>query len=45
MPANERSSHITQGDARSPNRAMYYAMGYQKADFDKPMIGDCRPDC
>ncbi|MCB1494980.1 MAG: dihydroxy-acid dehydratase [Bauldia sp.] len=39
MPANERSSHITQGDARSPNRAMYYAMGYQKADFDKPMIG------
>jgi dihydroxy-acid dehydratase len=39
MPHNERSSHITQGVARSPNRAMYYAMGYQKADFDKPMVG------
>jgi dihydroxy-acid dehydratase len=39
MPANERSKHITQGVARSPNRAMYYALGYEKADFDKPMIG------
>ncbi len=39
MPANERSSHITQGVARSPNRAMYYAMGYKDADFSKPMIG------
>ena len=39
MPFNERSSHITQGIARSPNRAMYYALGYEKADFDKPMIG------
>ncbi|MGH6646115.1 dihydroxy-acid dehydratase [Aquabacterium sp.] len=39
MPHNERSSHITQGIARSPNRAMYYAMGYQQADFDKPMVG------
>lgn len=37
--SNERSKHITQGVARSPNRAMYYALGYQKADFDKPMIG------
>jgi dihydroxy-acid dehydratase len=36
---NERSQHITQGIARSPNRAMYYALGYEKADFDKPMIG------
>lgn len=39
MAANRRSKHITQGVARSPNRAMYYAMGYEKADFDKPMIG------
>lgn len=39
MPHNERSRHITQGVARSPNRAMYYAMGYEKEDFDKPMVG------
>ncbi|CEJ14851.1 Dihydroxy-acid dehydratase [bacterium YEK0313] len=39
MPYNERSKNITQGIARSPNRAMYYALGYEKADFDKPMIG------
>lgn len=39
MPNNERSSHITEGVARSPNRAMYYAMGYKDTDFAKPMIG------
>jgi len=39
MPFNERSKHITQGIERSPNRAMYYALGYEKPDFDKPMIG------
>jgi dihydroxy-acid dehydratase len=39
MAANERSRHITQGVARAPNRAMYYALGYREADFDKPMIG------
>lgn len=39
MPFNDRSKHITQGVARSPNRAMYYALGYEKADFDNPMIG------
>ena len=39
MPNNERSRHVTQGVARSPNRAMYYAMGYRDEDFDKPMIG------
>ena len=39
MAANSRSKNITQGVARSPNRAMYYAMGYEAADFDKPMIG------
>ncbi|MDR8728717.1 dihydroxy-acid dehydratase [Burkholderia pseudomultivorans] len=39
MPYNRRSKHITQGVARSPNRSMYYALGYQQDDFDKPMIG------
>ena len=39
MPHNERSRHITQGVARAPNRAMYYALGYQEADFENPMIG------
>jgi dihydroxy-acid dehydratase len=39
MAFNRRSKNITQGVARSPNRSMYYAMGYQKEDFDKPMIG------
>jgi dihydroxy-acid dehydratase len=36
---NRRSRNVTEGVARSPNRSMYYAMGYQKDDFDKPMIG------
>jgi dihydroxy-acid dehydratase len=39
MAANRRSQNITQGVARAPNRSMYYAMGYEKSDFDKPMIG------
>ncbi|MBN3820929.1 dihydroxy-acid dehydratase, partial [Paraburkholderia sp. Se-20369] len=39
MPYNRRSKNVTQGVARSPNRSMYYALGYQKDDFDKPMIG------
>ncbi len=39
MAGNDRSKHITEGVARSPNRAMYYAMGYQKEDFSNPMIG------
>ncbi len=39
MPYNRRSRHVTQGVARSANRAMYYAMGYKDEDFDKPMIG------
>ena len=36
---NRRSRNITQGVSRSPNRSMYYAMGYEKGDFDKPMVG------
>jgi dihydroxy-acid dehydratase len=39
MAFNRRSKNITQGIARSPNRSMYYAMGYEKDDFDNPMIG------
>jgi dihydroxy-acid dehydratase len=39
MAHNERSRNVTQGVARSANRAMYYAMGYREQDFDRPMIG------
>jgi dihydroxy-acid dehydratase len=39
MTANRRSRNITEGTARAPNRSMFYGMGYQKSDFDKPMIG------
>ena len=38
-PGTTRSRHITAGPARSPNRAMFYALGYQPEDFAKPMIG------
>jgi len=39
MAHNDRSRNVTQGVARSANRAMYYAMGYRDEDFSKPMIG------
>lgn len=39
MSKFERSSHITEGVTRAPNRAMYYGMGYQEKDFANPMIG------
>jgi dihydroxy-acid dehydratase len=39
MSYNRRSRNVTQGVARSANRAMYYAMGYGDDDFDKPMVG------
>jgi dihydroxy-acid dehydratase len=39
MAHNDRSRNVTQGVARSANRAMYYAMGYHDEDFSKPMIG------
>lgn len=39
MPHNERSKTISQGVDRMPNRAMFYGLGYEKEDFDKPMIG------
>ncbi|MEP7069670.1 MAG: dihydroxy-acid dehydratase [Usitatibacter sp.] len=34
-----RSFTITKGVARSPNRSMLRAIGYQDADFDKPIVG------
>ena len=37
--ANRRSKNITEGVARAPNRSMFYAMGYKKSDFAKPMVG------
>ncbi len=36
---NERSSIITQGTNRSPNRAMLRAVGFNDDDFAKPIIG------
>ncbi len=36
---NTRSKNITEGKLRAPNRSMYYAMGYEQDDFNKPMIG------
>jgi dihydroxy-acid dehydratase len=39
MADNRRSRIITQGVARSPNRAMLRAVGFQDGDFDKPIVG------
>jgi len=39
MPLNKRSHLITQGVARSPNRAMLRAVGFGDRDFEKPIIG------
>jgi dihydroxy-acid dehydratase len=39
MPSNRRSRIITQGVARSPNRAMLRAVGFGDGDFDKPIVG------
>jgi len=36
---NRRSRLITQGVARSPNRAMLRAVGFRDGDFDKPIVG------
>ena len=38
-PLNRRSRLITQGVARSPNRAMLRAVGFGDGDFDKPIVG------
>src|SRR5256885_7180109 len=40
MPSyNRRSKLITHGVARSPNRAMFRAVGFGDGDFDKPIVG------
>ena len=39
MADNRRSRLITQGVARSPNRAMLRAVGFKDGDFDKPIVG------
>jgi dihydroxy-acid dehydratase len=39
MPLNRRSHLITQGVARSPNRAMLRAVGFGDRDFEKPIVG------
>lgn len=39
MPLNKRSQLITQGVARSPNRAMLRAVGFGNGDFEKPIVG------
>ena len=35
----ERSSLMTEGDARAPNRAMLRAVGFKDEDFEKPIVG------
>src|SRR4029434_9688684 len=39
MASNRRSKLITEGVARSPNRAMLRAVGFDDGDFDKPIVG------
>jgi dihydroxy-acid dehydratase len=39
MSDNWRSRTITQGDARSPNRAMLRAVGFGDGDFEKAIVG------
>src|SRR5688572_8983617 len=39
MAYNRRSRLITEGTARSPNRAMLRAVGFGDGDFEKPIVG------
>jgi dihydroxy-acid dehydratase len=39
MSTDRRSRVTTEGDRRAPNRSMLRAMGFQDADFDKPLVG------
>ncbi len=39
MPDRLRSSAITHGVQRAPNRAMLRAVGFQDGDFEKPIVG------
>ena len=38
-PLNKKSKTITEGIARSPNRAMLRAVGFGDNDFQKPIVG------
>ena len=38
-PSTNAASLITQGVARSPNRAMLRAVGFGDGDFEKPIVG------
>ncbi len=37
------STDITEGVERAPHRSMFYAMGYDDADLDSPMVGIANP--
>ncbi|HAF23351.1 MAG TPA: dihydroxy-acid dehydratase, partial [Blastocatellia bacterium] len=39
MSDNHRSSLITSGAERTPNRAMLRAVGFGDGDFEKPIVG------
>ena len=39
MSETLRSSAITGGVKRTPNRAMLRAVGFEDADFSKPIVG------
>jgi dihydroxy-acid dehydratase len=39
QPLNRQSREMTEGMARTPNRAMLRAMGFQDEDFRKPIVG------
>ena len=39
MPSKLRSSAITEGVQRAPNRAMLRAVGFGDDDFKKPIVG------
>lgn len=39
MSLNRRSRVITEGEARSANRAMLYPVGFTAKDFGKPIVG------
>ena len=34
-----KSSNVTQGVDRAPNRSLFAALGYTKAETDRPLVG------
>jgi len=34
-----RSDNVTKGSERAPNRSLFYALGYTKAELERPLIG------